>query len=237
MCRCVGWLIRFIHNRNLATENIVTACSRSAALGQVPAQVIASLVKRVEVSGANFPDRSLLNAASKVVESKGPGAGMFCIAVKRTRRNSRNTIPTARLLEEFSRSTGQLGLRQTARNIISSYALTAGVRINNREWKTDAHAAFMGHQGSVCVGTVVQFFVINHKEPNDRNPSQMVLVSLNEQELKEQKDGMFIIKETDVSANLVIYINADQITHKLKRLPHPDKVPGLWVGLPVFASI
>ena len=66
----MGYLIRFIHNRDLAAENIVTAYIRSQFLLQAPAQAITGLRQRFESANMRLNPNSMLHTASEVCISQ-----------------------------------------------------------------------------------------------------------------------------------------------------------------------
>ena len=68
--RMMGYLIRFIHNRDLAAENIVTAYIRSQFLLQAPAQAITGLRQRFESANMRLNPNSMLHTASEVCISQ-----------------------------------------------------------------------------------------------------------------------------------------------------------------------
>lgn len=223
---------------------MVVACSRAASLGQVPSEVVSGMIKRVEASGSKLPTRSILKSAFDVAAaSRGNSPGLFCISVNMSRRNSRETRPTDRLLEEFLRCDRQVNARPNLADIISTHVLTYGISINGRPWASGDYCAFVDDphgelpapEQTKRVGSVDRFFVIKHKKPSAYMASEMVIVSAHEHELKDQTYGMLVVSTQDVSKE-VLYFHADRLITRLKRLPHSTN-RRLWIGLPIFASI
>jgi hypothetical protein len=64
--RCMGYFVRFIHNRDLATENIMTAATRTRLVLDCPPGVVKSLLVRLKESGMVLPAQSMLKLADEV---------------------------------------------------------------------------------------------------------------------------------------------------------------------------
>ena len=67
--RCMGTLIRFVKNRDLAVENIKTCLTRFRIVLGAPAGVVKSLTVRLEAKGYHFSKNSFLSTATKVIVS------------------------------------------------------------------------------------------------------------------------------------------------------------------------
>ena len=65
----MGTFIRFIHNRDLAAENIVTAYVRIRILQASPPGVVSSLFQRLQDNGFQLPERTILSTATEVVNA------------------------------------------------------------------------------------------------------------------------------------------------------------------------
>lgn len=89
--RCMGYYIRFIHNRDLAAENIMTAYARQRLILDAPPGVLRSLLRRLHRDNVQvaLPSRSALSLVDQVLAIKGTLPGEFGCQIKRTRRNSR----------------------------------------------------------------------------------------------------------------------------------------------------
>ena len=86
--RCVGWLIRFIHNRDLAAENIAAALARGSALYSMPTALTQAMRTRLDAVGAVPGARSVLRSVKQLVAAGGPSPGMRLVGLRRTRRNT-----------------------------------------------------------------------------------------------------------------------------------------------------
>ena len=62
----MGHYIRFINNRDLAVENIMTAYVRTRLVLGSPAGYIGDLLRRLDKSGITLPQHSMLKLAQEV---------------------------------------------------------------------------------------------------------------------------------------------------------------------------
>jgi hypothetical protein len=82
----MGHLIRFIHNRDLAVENICTAYIRTRLLLSTHPDVIASIKSRFEEQGYKLPSPSILFMPEQTAFQL---PGYFGVNLLPSRRNSR----------------------------------------------------------------------------------------------------------------------------------------------------
>ena len=61
----MGYYIRFIHNRDLAVENIMTAVCRARVVLDAPAGVVSSLLQRLQSLRIPLPSRSVMALADQ----------------------------------------------------------------------------------------------------------------------------------------------------------------------------
>ena len=85
--RCMGWLTRFIHNRDRAVENITMAYCRHLLVVGVTKDT-SSIAEQLRVVGLTLPKHSLLQQADDIIEEKGYLPGEYKVQAKRSRRNS-----------------------------------------------------------------------------------------------------------------------------------------------------
>ena len=83
LCRCMGFLIRFIHNRDLTAENVITAFMWQQFVLYAPPESLQSLHAKLERAGLTLPVRSLLNTTKAVLEAKDSASGEFVVDVPR----------------------------------------------------------------------------------------------------------------------------------------------------------
>ena len=62
----MGYFIRFIHNRDLAVENIVSSVTRFSFMILEASRCLGSVHDKLEAVGAVLPDRSMLREATRV---------------------------------------------------------------------------------------------------------------------------------------------------------------------------
>jgi hypothetical protein len=85
--RCMGYFIRFIHNRDLAAENIMTAYCRSRFILDAYPGAVFSLLAKVKALGLQLPKRSTITSAAEILKIRGDLPGDFKVSVKPTKRN------------------------------------------------------------------------------------------------------------------------------------------------------
>jgi hypothetical protein len=135
--RAMGHYIRFINNRDLAGENIVTACVRSRLILGSPAGVISSLLARMSELDVALPKRSTLALAGDITAARGETPGAFACEVKRTRRNSRPSDLDAGLAQAAKDLCRSLGHPAAYKPLPSSIVIRmiGGVWLNGRNYK------------------------------------------------------------------------------------------------------
>lgn len=84
----MGYLIRFINNRDLAPENIVTASVRIRLVLDSPPGTIASLFNRLSALNCPIPARSIIGLANDLTRIRGNLPGEFALNLKPSRRNT-----------------------------------------------------------------------------------------------------------------------------------------------------
>jgi len=88
-CRCMGWLVRFVHNRDLAVENIVTAYSRQTVILSTPHIGLQETVANLERVNVHLSKNSMFRMASSLQEAQHNLPGAYAVDVRETRRNTR----------------------------------------------------------------------------------------------------------------------------------------------------
>ena len=133
----MGHYIRFIHNRDLAGENIVTACVRSRMILSSPAGVIDSLLRRLKAMGFTLPDRSILSQADHAESRRGGLPGAYECQLQQTRRNTRSEptpLPVEDALALLLRALGYPARYKPLREL-PCRQMTSGVLLNGRKYK------------------------------------------------------------------------------------------------------
>ena len=85
----MGYYIRFIHNRDLAGENIMTAVCRVRLVLDSPPGTLSGLMERLELLNISLPSRSALGSAKEHMKVRGDVPGMYGMQLKPSRRNHR----------------------------------------------------------------------------------------------------------------------------------------------------
>ena len=86
----MGWLIRHIHNRDLAIENLTRAYVRRCFVLSAPTDILASLRVAVSVGGILLPPGSMLDAMTADKARRGKSApGDYAVDVPLGRRGCR----------------------------------------------------------------------------------------------------------------------------------------------------
>ena len=91
--RAVGYFIRFINNRDLAAENIMTAYSRLRLILDSKPGTIYSLNKRLKMAGLLTPERSMITLADDIRVIRGSLPGEYDFSFHPSRRNHRMYHP------------------------------------------------------------------------------------------------------------------------------------------------
>jgi hypothetical protein len=136
--RCMGVLIRHIHNRDLAAENIMTAYVRMRMMMSCSPGSIGVMLGRLDAAGITLASdrRSMLVLAHDMVRARGSVAGDYGVHVKNSRRNSKTTTNQPAVVR---------ALLRLGRNLVPVFRfddgdegkyvrLTAGVALNGRAY-------------------------------------------------------------------------------------------------------
>ena len=85
----MGVIIRYIHNRDLAAENIMTAIVRQRLVLDLAPGAVCGLLERLQNLGVPLPYRSSLSLAGEVARLRGSVPGAYALELRESRRNSR----------------------------------------------------------------------------------------------------------------------------------------------------
>ena len=176
----MGCIIRFIHNRDKATENIVYQCSRASMLGMVPGHVLRSLSNRFSESHAAIHERSILMNADQVINSnQTASAGMFTVGLRPSRRNSTHRVPVRGKLRRQIKNhlTKTNGPAYPRGERVTVSVMTAGIWINGRQWKQHMYVTYTNSiprvrpesandPSTYSVGQIISFHVYLPKDLN-----------------------------------------------------------------------
>lgn len=235
----MGFLIRFIHNRDLAAENVVTAFMRQQFVLSAPPETLESLHAKLERAGLTLPVRSLLNTTKAVLEAKGNASGEFVVDVPRNERKEHGVdlTDTTFYAKELSDSAKTLfrefGLGRP--NLSSTTLLGQTIRINGRPYRVGDHCEFALHvrrsQSARAtapefrgVGIIKAFYIV------PCGSAEHILVSV--VQLPVDIDTETGLHKLNLSSGrgsrgqmFTRMIHVDNITFKVHKLP-PPLVPG-----------
>jgi len=234
----MGWLIRYIHNRDLAAENIMTAYVRQRFVMAAPAEALDSLHAKLEKAGLSLPVRSLLNNVKQIFKKKQCLAGAYKVELNRNARKER--------VVDLTSSSYAPSMAATTREVTTTYklgpprlttvvALSDNIRINGRPYRQGDYCEFALHVGrtrphlantpeSRGLGVVQAFYLV----PCGRNKIDHLFVAVLPVPADMQPDGyhqLSVHADSHGEHTSARMLHVDSITYKLRKVPEP-KVPG-----------
>jgi hypothetical protein len=148
--RCMGYFIRFIHNRDLAGENILTAYVRHRVVMGAPAGAVHDLVGRLNRAGFPLPTTSLLLCASQLMRLQTSEPGRYTVAARPSRRNARELKGEDKVafVQRRARSiltqANMVATAAVARSdACTVFAMVKGVQLNGREFAQGDHVEYV----------------------------------------------------------------------------------------------
>ena len=87
--RAMGHYIRFIKNRDLAAENIMTTAVRVRLVLSSPPGCLSSLIHRLRVDSIPLPKHSSITLAGELQTLRGNLPGEFALQLRSSRRNTK----------------------------------------------------------------------------------------------------------------------------------------------------
>ena len=235
-CRCMGWLIRFIHNRDLAAENIVTAYTRQRFVLAAPAEALGSLLPKLEAAGYTLPVRSLLNNAARIVAAKGGLAGEFKVEVPRNARKENDVDLTSHMYSsDLAKSAKELckTFALGKPRLTQATALFSTIRINGRPYRQGDYVEFSLHvrrnQSSRAampetrgVGMIKTFYDIPCGGGGSVNLlPRHTFIALVELPSETSGKGMHVLRPQASGRITDRMVHVDNIVFKLRRVPQP----------------
>lgn len=239
----MGWLVRFIHNRDLAVENIVTAYIRQRLVLSAPALEREDLLSKVALGTLSFSPGSLLLLAADVSES-APGA--FGVHVKRTKRNSRTIAESClpqgvrrQIAALCSSASPTLRAPQFAEGVVQ---MDKGVTINGRPYQAGnfceivssiPRSAQADDPRFIAIAEIDCFFVLSCGVGCDR--SDEVFISVWVVNVLEKQRSLYIRARPaeDEPKPPAKIIHVDSVTRRIHFVPHFSQA-GLECGIPVW---
>jgi hypothetical protein len=133
----MGHYIRFIHNRDLAVENIMTACVRHSFLLSAPPGELLSLYQKMISLGLPVPPNSALVTADQRRALHASLPGEYGLLVNPTRRNHRKLTLPVSLRNGIKRALFPTRPGASARYKLANnegIAFSAGIKLNGRDY-------------------------------------------------------------------------------------------------------
>ncbi len=250
--RCMGYIIRFIHNRDLAAENIMTAYCRLRLVLDSPPHSVSNIMDKLSGLEASLPYDSMLSISRETAKIRAGLPGEYSYSVQATRRccvrRAYTVVPTEykcitvcvkKLLVHLKYPVTYAPKRDMLCELFIS-----GIRINGRLFKQGDHFEYLpkvvprgnvpgvggllGSSTSHLIGTVGLFY----RFVMDGGPSPAVFVSVTPRLIKEKERSMYIIEGVmddslmsrfdHVHTEQHTFIHIDSITAKVKLVPHYD---------------
>ena len=207
----MGWVVRFIHNRHLAIENLVAAITRKLLLSQAPAGVISLMLARMKSCGGSPPARSFLSDADEVNASIKSTAGLYLVAIVASRRNEKevasppNVVAALTELLKTTRGYTPRAARDTANSQETVSRMKAGVWINGDEWREDAFCLYLhkkkSGQSKQGVALVQSFYVFQIKT------RKIVFVSVKKMKIVGKEGEVVICQSEHERVERVIHVD------------------------------
>ena len=234
--RLVGWVIRHIHNRDLAAENIVTALVRRLFVFAMPVTAVTTLKKKLQEHGIVLPDHSLLVSVGSILNRKGTAPGMFGVNLKPSRRNCKTVLLSTEERRQVTALCASYPLVPRPDVACTTWKrMSAGVKLNGRPYTAGSICEYMGrinrHQhrnaGDLShrkIGLICSFLVSPDDGPS-RSTSVFVLVR--PQVVHGLYKNMYILDKDTSTQSLddtnckMLYI--DSISAKIHVVPHYDE--------------
>lgn len=237
----MGRLVRFIHNRDLATENISRAWVRHALLLSAPAADVKSLHAAMAAGGLSLVSTSLLRSANEVLESANGSPGEFDIRFKRSPRDNPVLDPAPAMAASLQDSFAKCDLGVPSMQGIVS--LASSLYINGRPYARGDYVEYVlqipRRQAARDIQLVTEkkFYKVARIAdvllvPTSRETPHGGEIFLGVVEMKVEQTIYGIrrigvppnLDEPNVTANL-LYIHVDSVLFKLKVVPDVGHAP------------
>lgn len=248
----MGYYIRFIHNRDLATENIVTACVRSRLILSAPPGVIAALLGRMNNLGIPLPSRSILALAGDLQSVRGDLPGSYGCTIKQTRRGARGGPTPSGVELAVLQLVRSLGHPRSYKPVHDGHCqrMISGVTLNGHKYKQGHQILFLprirrrgnaagpgGLEGSSTshqVGTICMFYQLAMQGTSEGLPRHIVVVSVLVHPEVGRANQLRVVDTVREDVKLLGWdhfhdsrvhtlIHVDSITSRVMLVPHFDR--------------
>jgi hypothetical protein len=244
--RCMGYIIRFIHNRDLAAENIMTAYCRLRLVLDSPPRAVADMMAKLSAQRQHLPYDSMLSISKEIVRLKDGLPGEYSLYVDANRRNCAqreyDDVPTEhkcitgcvkKLLVSLKYPT-----TYTPKDAVSCELFIAGIQLNGRVFRQGDHCEYLpkvavrpnvpgvvggslGSSASHLIGTVGLFY----RFQMNGGPSPAMFVSVKPRKIKEKERSLYILDGTGVIDEAHVHKKGHSHVHTLQHtLIHIDAI-------------
>ena len=246
-CRCVGRLVRFIHNRDLATENLVRAYVRHSLLHCAPAKERAALHAAVARGDLSLEKTSLLRSAKDLLEGTNGTPGDYDVVVHRSPKDLKVTNMSSDMTTVVQETLKKLQL--SVASMHATVCLASKVHVNGRPYSNGdfieyalniprrrvAHDVALVEEGKYYkVARIVKLYLV----PSE--PKETVFLSVLEVPVHRTYYGIRHLEQPpDIEGpdvlNKVKYIHIDSVLFKLKVVPEVGK-DGEFVAMRIWEA-
>lgn len=211
--RCMGYFIRFVHNKDLAAENIMTAYVRlRVILASAPGSIL-TIKQRLLDAGFALPSQSLLFEAADFEDILSTIPGTYQVAYRESRRNTveirdptnsvrvRITQAAWRIVNDRSRELlRELAPTKTILDNACFKARIKGVWMNGKHYKQGSHVLYLplvpttqrnqavGSSASYKIGTIRMIYSFGIGQ------SQMSFVDIEPRPVLNRVRSLYVVK-------------------------------------------
>lgn len=255
--RCMGYYIRFIHNRDLAYENMARAVVRSRFLLDAPPGALQGILGRLSAAGLPSPSLSLITSAADLRVARGALPGEGKAEFKPSRRNSVNLNQEDKGMIFSNALLRKLDLPLSA--IGPGKALIAGVRLNGRPYKQGDHCEYIplvrprhnlagpggleGSDSSRRIATINMFYAFEIE-----NQATLHLVDLTDIPVEAHYRKMSIVSSVRAQRRLPGFdfahgsgtlIHIDAMSAKIMLVPHfeESQKDTMMIAIPIWEAV
>ena len=242
--RVMGWVIRFVKNRNRIAENIVMATSRQSAMRQIHPAAMSSLRNRLHARGIRPAANSFLKHANDTLEDREylSTPGSYAVAVNHTSRNTHPVRNCPRRLKALARQLcSDLHIHARRVDTDSTKVMTNGITINGRAYKAGSHCLVISRinrnsphlandPSQLTVVTIDRFYTLQI----DNEETVFVKVATHAVQYIHMESIWVVEKETREKR----YFHVDSIRSKLHFCPHWQSSKKDWVcAIPIWTAL
>ena len=186
----MGWLKNFIHNRNLASENLMRGYNTTTMVRHMPPEDMAALRRRL-ASAPSYTEAGvarMLPLPERRLQGGKKGSGVVVIKPSRRNRKKKHTADwpklRARLLAYIRM--GWLKAQPIPKTV---FVMRMGVKINGRPWPGGSFCQYTkdtrDNRGQGHLGKIVLYFTFENELP--------AFVLIDAHHVTDQKGVMYVV--------------------------------------------